>query len=129
MLRLTPKNKSIFDVNKLSLSFVYPDLDKLSVDDLGRNYFVDRNILGHITGACSRSDSVVEQGCSSDETNNEIRDKTRQALIAEQLVDACRSLILVRNGLALLDKLNGNVNFDMISCNDEKNCLKNSSIP
>ena len=83
-------------------------MDKLSVDDLGRNYFVDRNVLGHITGAYSRSDSVVEQGCSRDEPNNEIRDKTRQTLIAERFVDACRSLILVRNGLALLKKLKRN---------------------
>ena len=103
-------------VNNLSSSSVYPDSDKLSVDDLGRNYFFDRSVLGHITGAYSysRSDSVVEQGYSSDETNNEIRDKTRQALIAEQLVDACRSLILVRNGLALLSKLNGNVLNDIL---------------
>ena len=103
-------------VNNLSSSSVYPGSDKLSVDDLGRNYFFDRSVLGHITGAnsYSRSDSVVEQGYSSDETNNEIRDKTRQALIAEQLVDACRSLILVRNGLALLSKLNGNVLNDIL---------------
>ena len=101
-------------VSNLSFSSVYPDLDKLSIDDLGQNYFVDRNVLGHITGAYSRSDSVVEQGRSSDETNNEIRDKTRQALIAEQLVDACRSLILVRNGLALLNKLNRNVLNDIL---------------
>ena len=101
-------------VSNLSSSSVYPDSDKLSVDDLGQNYFGDRNVLGHITGAYSRSDSVVEQGCSSDEPNNEIRDKTRQALIAEQLVDACRSLILVRNGLASLNKLNGNVLNDIL---------------
>ena len=42
--------------------------------------------------------------------------KTRQALIAEQHVDACRSLILVRNGLALLNKLNGNVLNDILQC-------------
>ena len=97
------------NVNNLSFSSVYPHSDKLLVDDLGQNYFVDRNVLGHITGACSRSDSVVEQGCSRDEPNNQIRDKLRQTLIAEQHVDACRNLILVRNGLALLNKLNGNV--------------------
>ena len=110
-------------VSNLSLSSVYPDLDKLLVDVLGRNYFVDRNVLGHITGTYGRRNLVVKLGCSSDETNNEIRDKMQQTLIAEQHVDACRSLILVRNSLASLNKPNGNVLNDILQCLS-KTCRK-----
>ena len=101
-------------VSNLSLSSVYPDSDKLLVDVLGQNYFVDRNVLGHITGTYSRRNLVVKLGGFSDETNNQIRDKMRQTLIAEQHVDACRSLILARNSLVSLNKLNGNVLNDIL---------------
>ena len=40
-------------------------------------------VLMFVTGVYSRRDSVIEQGCFSDESNNKIQDKRQQAFFLQ----------------------------------------------
>ena len=115
LIKLVP-TKSLTVLSVQCLSESSGDTDKLSVDALERDYFVEGNALGHSTGAYSRSDSVGQHDVSGGGLNSQIDDKTRQALIASNLVDACQSLIRVKNDLAQLDKLNRNVLNEILYC-------------
>ena len=89
-----------YDVKKPFSSSMQLESNKLSIVGLGRNY-LSIEIFQAIELLCIVLANWV---------------KTWQALIDKQLLDACRNLILVTNGLASLNKLNGNVLNDILQC-------------
>ena len=58
LIKLVP-TKSLTVLSVQCLSESSGDTDKLSVDALERDYFVEGNALGHSTGSYSQSDSVA----------------------------------------------------------------------